>query len=609
MLEILINGQSVDYNDDIIFNLSLENPFMSADKIPLPFSTSIELPMSSNNILEFGFPQRLNNEHIYLTKDRQCEILFDGIKVFDGIFIIDEIGDTIQGNLQGGNGADILEQNLSNLKLDKFIVGDYAYKGWKTGNEGAIIPNESDTGNVNTNVLYGQIDKVIQTQSTNFIVAPIRYTSVKYEQNGTLGFYFKNLRSMYINPGWGAYTKPITTTGSIVRMGTILPAIKLCHIIDSIQGVVENPFSNGEFTKVVMQSISHPSITDDVLGVPVLDVENTSGTDMITVLNLASFLPSQVTIADFLKEVFKIFCCSLFVEHGVLKIMFNRDIFRDQSFIDLSDKDFKIISVSCDKKASYKYGYSDVADKEPKAFDKSVNSVADIFMSTGVGLDQTFEIVTENNKQYIERKKEPIKPQEWVYNVKDGGFGASNEDPYSKIETFDTSSTISPLKNAIHNVWEERNDYADAMPQWPTENGAAKYEALYVPELEKLGDVTTMPKIMLNQNWATGLTRGNAYRFLTAKNYDHNGNRLGNLSLDWDGEDGLINNYHKEFMTWIGRDRRCIQIEIVLDPLSLSNLSLKKKIFILSKLFYIKKWSVNFHKDYIEYCTLDLIEV
>ena len=72
-------------------------------------------------------------------------------------------------------------------------------------------------------------------------------------------------------------------------------------------------------------------------------------------------------------------------------------------------------------------------------------------------------------------------------------------------------------------------------------------------------------------------------------NYDHNGNRIGDISLAWDGADGLINKFHSEFKAWIERDKLAVSGNFRLTELDLKNLNIKKKRHIRGKLFYIKK--------------------
>ena len=55
MLQIFVNDRQVDLFDDTEVAITLDQPMLSTDHVPVPYSTDIELPVTSRNRTIFGF--------------------------------------------------------------------------------------------------------------------------------------------------------------------------------------------------------------------------------------------------------------------------------------------------------------------------------------------------------------------------------------------------------------------------------------------------------------------------------------------------------------------------------------------------------------------------
>jgi hypothetical protein len=82
-----------------------------------------------------------------------------------------------------------------------------------------------------------------------------------------------------------------------------------------------------------------------------------------------------------------------------------------------------------------------------------------------------------------------------------------------------------------------------------------------------------------------------------------------NISLKWDGADGLLNKYHLDFKNWIERTKTKATGTFLLSPLDLNKLVITDKIHVQGRNFFIEKMQYVIRKDKIDPVIIDLVEV
>jgi hypothetical protein len=100
----------------------------------------------------------------------------------------------------------------------------------------------------------------------------------------------------------------------------------------------------------------------------------------------------------------------------------------------------------------------------------------------------------------------------------------------------------------------------------------------------------------------TKTVNGKNYPFLSPyKNND--------MSLKWDGYEGLISSYHLVLKYWIEKPRLKIKGSFLLSALDLNNLSITDKVHVNGRNFFIERIEYTIQHDRIDPANVELIEV
>lgn len=95
---------------------------------------------------------------------------------------------------------------------------------------------------------------------------------------------------------------------------------------------------------------------------------------------------------------------------------------------------------------------------------------------------------------------------------------------------------------------------------------------------------------------------------MTPHNYDAHGNRLGELSLDWEGPDGLLSSFHTAYRDYIAGDKRFIRGLFLLNALDLKNMDLSRKVYLRGMNFFIERINITIRQTKIEPAQVDLVQ-
>jgi len=96
------------------------------------------------------------------------------------------------------------------------------------------------------------------------------------------------------------------------------------------------------------------------------------------------------------------------------------------------------------------------------------------------------------------------------------------------------------------------------------------------------------------------------YPFGTSGRHDRDGNEIGNLTLHWDGPDGLYENFWKEWLELI-QNNKVFQFEIQLTITDLLNIDMKKKIRIENNYYLIRQITIDFPIE--KPATVEMIQI
>lgn len=108
--------------------------------------------------------------------------------------------------------------------------------------------------------------------------------------------------------------------------------------------------------------------------------------------------------------------------------------------------------------------------------------------------------------------------------------------------------------------------------------------------------------------YSSGVGADFYYPYIYRHNYTANGSRIGDTSLSWSGQDGLLERYHKPYKAWIERDKRVVKADILLTNLDLHNFDLSRKVHIQGRNFFIKELSITLTPHTIEPAEVEFVE-
>lgn len=617
MLEIFANGVKLALPDDISLNLIIENPLFQADKIPVPYSLNFDVAIKPNEVI-FKYPQRVT---AFVREEYTAEVRFRSITVFNGILEIVNVSNRISLSFKGVDIFSAFKGKLENLDLGTYNIGKLLYEDYIDYSEDAggitkrrpIINRNSPT---NIAGKYQKLfnDSIVFANDIPFYTAPIKLVTGTTAVDGPPAFYadekyinFYNNRTADFNIT--AYWRNIdgsSTLGDYLNTRAF-PYPYIGKIINYFFAdlIISHPFTTGELAKLVLITSYHPlwaRVTGDYedLDMQGMLVDQNWPVDSTNDYTIAvkKFMP-DATVIELLKQVLKLFCATLVPIGGKFKILLNKDVLSNTALENWSEKLIDQYQLSIRTLQNYKYEYADIEDLDISEFDiQELSTIANliaVFIGVGDEEIQYFRITTTGEVY----KKERIGDNDYEYTRLVSGFaGVANKED----DTFDVSAEISPLPMSVHKTFDQVGATFSQFP--PT-------YFWYVPEISDADrqSRSSALHIMFARGMSSIPGKATTYPLVSGHNKGISGEDLGAYSLQWEGIDGLINQFHTEFKEWIEKDKLRLSGAFYLSETDFKSLDLLKKKHIKGRNFLIEKVQVTLTKNQIKPALVDLIEI
>lgn len=388
MLDIRLNGQSVDLPDNISLSITAENMYLWEDSIQMAFSFPVELARSSRNLRILGYPERVTSAVV--SDEVPCEVYFDSLLIASGSFTF-EIGETISGYFKGAESNQNFDTPLNELDLQ------FDDEGRKFSNDYCMAANSYN-------------DKPV-------VFAPIKLFG-EIETEGSL-----------VN--WKNYLNNYLAGGQFTR--DMFPAVRVGYLLDKIIGptLTENPFRGGALYNVVLQTLQH---------------KGWKYPQPVKYNALEEYLP-KMTSSEFLLDVLKTFGATMVVEDNKYRIAFRKDLFDSEDKVDITDRVLGRPTIIREKGRGYVYGYSgekryDGSFKEYDSTEKilRIDNPVDLIGLEAQGDEQYLWV--ENINQIVHRVFNYTEESKWKYEIINSGFGYAEQ---TKTDNFDTSVSLKTL--------------------------------------------------------------------------------------------------------------------------------------------------------------------
>lgn len=608
---IRVGNKYLDLPPDFNVDLVMECPIFIQNRTPFPYTTSFDFPLTPGNKAIFENPTRVN------LSTRKWEfggaVMGNGaLMLFYGTVIVREISGKLSANFQAVDDLAEAKKPMNELDLGTYNFG--------------LADKEARTGNYFSNTSARYKYELLFWEAHNnehpFTAGPIRMTGSREKQSFDGTELFVNIlfgQNCFFN-GWAfiggndTYLKEsINPSDPIIPVHMVMyPQIRLSELFKIVLGLPdeENPFLQGELSKLVLTTHYHPNFRDDIIikwkG---MLVDNDYPGDLdppeeIT-FNLGSF-QSTVTAADVLHSAMNMFCMTLFrIQDGPVtrfQIQKNMDLINDESFEDWDAVLGSKLVLSREPAQDYVYAYQEFSEKKPEIDSEFVLGTIQELLDAPVNADTkeqlyyiqtTGQLILKKQSLYWEANPELSK---YSYEVKNHGLYGSN-----KKQGFDISVPLGPLQMVPSDNMEDLRNTASELSLYP----------LYQPLYSGSREPNYKPSIMLYQGMTPNGSYGNElvdYPYLSYHNYSPTGTRMGELSLAWEGPDGLIFNFHKQFKEWMEKDRLRAYGEFILTAAMIRGIDLRKKVLVRGKLWWREKITIPISKKKIYPAKVDLVE-
>lgn len=608
---IRVGSKYLDLPPDFNVDMVMENPLFIQNRTPFPYTTSFDFPLTVGNKAVFENPTRVN------LKTRTWEfgsavMGMGALVLFYGSVIVREISGKLSANFQAVDDLAEAKKPMNELDLGEYNLGMADF------DDRTVYGPGVDSARYNYRLLFLEANN----NEHPFTSGPIRMTGSREKQSFDGTELFVNIlfgQNCFFN-GWafagGQYTVIKETLNPLDPLEYVhlpmFPQIRLSELFKIVLGLPdeENPFLQGELSKLVLSSHFHPNFRDDIIikwkGMLVdNDYPGESDPAEEITFNLGTF-QSTVTAADVLHSAMNMLCMTLFrIQDGPVtrfQIKFNMDLINDESFQNWDAALGAKLILSREPAQDYVYSYQEFSEKKPDIDPEFVLGTIQELLDAPVNADTKEQLYYVQTTGQLILKKQILywdaNPElsKYSYEVKNHGLYGSN-----KKQGFDISVPLGPLQMVP----------SDNMVDLKNSDSEIDLYPLYQPLYTGTREPNFKPSIMLYQGLTPNGSYGNElveYPYLTYHNYSPTGTRMGNLSLAWEGPDGLIYNFHKQFKEWMERDRLRAYGEFILTDAMIRGIDLRKKVLVRGKLWWREKITIPISKKRIYPAKVDLVE-
>ncbi|WP_288845336.1 hypothetical protein [uncultured Alistipes sp.] len=576
LIKSLNTGRILEHapNQEIV--ITVDNPLFEDDRMPIAVSTGIEFLLSEVNRTEFGFIDAMMLAPT--VQKLPVAIIIAGIEVFIGELQFDEFSDgqlkytfteiSADDNLTGKIHEIESAQNYDNINMAELV---------QNAREGRY----PDFG----------LPQIIRKANS----AKIEYkTQANDPECSFVDKYANHIDS---------------------NCPYIVPAIKVDYLLQKIAPKIS--ISNEIYQFIERLAIIAPykpeGWRDDQYGVP-----HTSGRVWSELdIKIFDFRPTEglpdMTTSDFVKNILKMFCATLFYSNSGYKILNNGSILQEKDFIDWTEKVADSYSVTTGEEGGYSIEYQNEPDTyTPPKVDDLGQAELDDSITTCYNYEEMFHKfqlaedyiniqIASTRHIYSGKRVEAL-----LYYYRGSDLNTRYHDYKTAMPIIDIVYQAGVEKKAINpksegaSIFENTIDFncARCVPTQVSKQRYTSNNSIEVFDARRgMSAVIEFPTVGSDERPTTiyiGLLIG--HNFLDQGNYftlpfsTSGGTEMNNnpLSVAIGGPQGLYERFHKRFAEWYVKKKNSIKAELFLTPADILNLQLWKKRMLYNRLFFIK---------------------
>ncbi len=661
MLEIIVNFKKVDLKKDIQIPLVIENPFMLEDRIPLPYSFAFELPATPTNLEIFGYPNRIGSyKNMDAGQSFGCVIHFNGLKIAHGQIKITSFQTDISVQFLGFDVNEDLKKKMYEYDLGREVfAGNYNtfdfndpsnfasnYKAW--AKDASMGLNDKLVVAPLAFKQLEQLDRIRSIIDYTSSTFPFHYSFVPYNRNVFLhsGYILPHIHQDYAwinmyNPSNDSFVQTGSSSQDVtLAHPNVFPLFRVGWVLSKYfkSNLYSNPFISGKLKDLVIPTSYFPKwvrrnyrmtpYSPNQATAPMtsnLKWKNSAGDEIppnemyVNVfakydeqpyIDYAEFLP-DVNVNDFLKEILNTFSFHLVLSKGNFGIKTSNDILSNPVKVDWSNKLIGRPELFVTPGKAYFFNYANQLEAnigDPSSYGQ-LNTLYEL---AAINLDPDED--EDDIRTYY------VKETNGYYKLTGilSKFGRSNEtNNPSDDEILLTIEYLGekPVEEQVETKEPQKNEVAIIKPpQVPgphfitLDRVAPGYPETYfykIPLIE--GNRKKRPNTV-SILYFEGEKPINKKINGVQKNYPSVTTKSNDFSLEWDGDQGLLENYHSAFKSWVEKDKLKLTGVFLINHLDLQNLDITDKVHINGRNFFIQKIQVTIRYDRIDPSLVELLE-
>lgn len=600
LIKSLRTENILEYKPDQEITFTIDNPLFEDDRLPVAVSTGIEFSLTPTNKTEFGFVEAMMLPP--LMQKVPAVIILAGIEIFSGELQFDEFSDSAlkytfvgkgMDEMLAGNIYEIPSNTYDDILLSTFVQN--ARKGYYRDFGLPMIIRQPNSAKVEYTSAAGAAECSLIDKYANFL-----YTDWPY----------------------------------------IVPAIKVPFLFEKILPGVYFPSNIDWYINqlAVIATYKPESLNNSYYGAKIKFRDSYEpGTGRRSIPYILDFRPTEglpdMTNSEFVSNILKMFCATLFSNKTGYVIQSNKEIINDKTFINWSDKVAEIYSIVAGEESGYSLEY---ANENSNYTPSKVDDLGQAEIDPSIITCYTYEEMCSKFQTSANYINIQIAQTRNIYSGKqvkarlyyhyEGRKGIVYNNFETPIATMDIVYQAGLEKKIINRQSEDSKSYENSIGFICAKCVPANV-ATPILESSTNSQVTLRGMSPIIEFPTVGAERPTTVYIgmLRYHNFFDQGNYFGKTtpyvdggtemsdniySIAIGGEKGLYEMFHKDFAEWVMKKKDTIKADVFLSPTDVANLQLWRKIMIYNRLFLIKTMELTISdKTDIVFANVEFVEV
>jgi len=594
LIKSLESGRTLDITPGQEITLTLENPLFADDRMPVTVSTGIEFPLSPTNKVEFRFVDVMMIPPA--VQKIPAAIIFEGFELFSGELQFDEFSDgTLKYTFVGADATEAFSGNIHEI-----ACRDYGGMAMSTFVQNARKGDYPDIG----------LPMIVRKANS----AKIEYPTAAGEAECSSIDKYANY--LYTDTPY------------------IIPAIKAAYLLEKIHPRLIFPSQIQDYLDrmAILGTYKPEAWQNDRYGIP-YTTPSRNNPYIGDGFNAAEALP-EMTKAEFIANILKMFCATIFPEKGYYNVRTNSSILQDKTFIDWTQKVSDIYAIVAGEAGGYSLEYANGEQNYDPAKEEdfgeelaqsiySASNYEELISKFRTSDDYVDVRVTFSGNVYSGKAVK-------AYLYWSRSPGVMGKPIFNKTETsiplIDIVFQANVNKVELSEGGGDGQSYENNIGFICTPCIPANVATLIYVEsthsqvtLRAMAPVVDIPTVGGNRpsDVYIGLLIENNFfdqgnYFTRPEPYIDGGSEMANTrySIAIGGTNGLYAKFHETFAQWQVKKKDSVKADVVLSPADIAQLKLWRKIMLYNRLFLIKTMEITLSdKATVAFANAEFVEV